>query len=42
MDDKATALVERGLGYELGGSAKLNFEPTGLHARLEVPLPLAD
>jgi PAS domain S-box-containing protein len=35
-------LVERGLGYELGGTARLNFEPTGLRARLEVPLPLSD
>jgi PAS domain S-box-containing protein len=35
-------LVERGLGYELGGTARLAFQPEGLHARLEVPLPLAD
>jgi PAS domain S-box-containing protein len=35
-------LVERGLGYELGGTAKLGFEPTGVRARLEIPLPISD
>lgn len=35
-------LVERGLGYELGGSARVQFETAGLRARLEVPLPLAE
>ncbi|MDB5367992.1 MAG: signal transduction histidine kinase [Rhodospirillales bacterium] len=35
-------LVERGLGYELGGTARLGFEPTGLRARLEIPLPISD
>jgi two-component system CheB/CheR fusion protein len=33
-----TNFIERSLAYELGGSAELKFEPSGLEARLLVPL----
>lgn len=34
-----TTVIERGLEYEAGGKADIDFEPGGLHARLTVPLP---
>ena len=32
-------LVIEMIDYELGGVAKVNFHPEGLHCRIEVPLP---
>jgi len=32
-------LIERGLGHELGGDVALEFAPTGVVCRIEMPLP---
>ena len=33
-----TTMIERGLAYQLGGSARLEFTPEGLRCRIELPL----
>ncbi|MHB0705468.1 HWE histidine kinase domain-containing protein [Roseomonas mucosa] len=33
-----STVVERGLSYELGGQAKLNFDPAGLRCAVTIPL----
>jgi PAS domain S-box-containing protein len=37
-----TRLLERGIGVELGGSVRLDFQPDGLQASIEVPLDPAN
>ncbi|MGG5890902.1 PAS domain-containing protein [Falsiroseomonas sp. HC035] len=34
-----TSLVERGLSYDLGGTARIDFAPEGLICHVEAPLP---
>lgn len=31
-------LIERGVGFDLNGAARLDFEPTGLTCTIELPL----
>ena len=33
-----TTMIERGLAYQLGGSARLEFRPQGLRCQIELPL----
>jgi two-component sensor histidine kinase len=33
-----TTLIERGVGSDLGGSASLRFEPTGVCCEIEAPI----
>jgi PAS domain S-box-containing protein len=33
-----TTMIQRGLAYQLGGSAQLEFRPQGVHCRIELPL----